>query len=280
MVEEGEREDQAARRVGNRKAAVADTVDEGEVAGFELLARRHGAEGFEVGRLAGGGRGRDAGGTEAVLDADAVIGEGVVALAIVALEPGEIGVGNRDEIVAGCALCRVDFGQPARVERRSIEHRRPVAKGPAEAEGGRAGHNCLDLALGHAQGHDRAGPAFGQSGETGGLPGVGIEEGVAVRTDAVRGRPQPFADRQGLAVFGVAPTAVAGCRLGPAGEIEHLVEQRLQVPARAVHIPPGVKSKPRSPNPSHSVSTHESSASRSVERMTKLAPVFPSRKNG
>lgn len=50
--------------------------------------------------------------------------------------------------------------------------------------------------------------------------------------------------------------------------------------AGAVQIPPGVKSMPASPSASHKVSAQLASAPASTERITKLAPVLPSRKNG
>src|SRR5690606_11283209 len=92
VVEEGEREDHAALPVHRDEAAVANGRDDTEQRGLELLAAA------EPGPERADRRTLGRGGDDAVLVAQAVIGEGVVALAVVALDRLEVGVGDRDEV--------------------------------------------------------------------------------------------------------------------------------------------------------------------------------------
>src|SRR5690606_34591263 len=135
-----------ARLVDHREAALADAGDEAEEAGFELLLRAERAERLKVRRLArAAGGGGHVGRAEAVLDADAIVGERVVAMTVVALEPGEIGVGAEAQVLARRA--RAGIVEPPRIGTAAgVELRRAVAEPAHAAEQRRTGDDRLDLA--------------------------------------------------------------------------------------------------------------------------------------
>lgn len=88
-----------------------------------------------------------------------------------------------------------------------------------------------------------------------------------------------------VAFLKVPPLQLIGCNGHPgladhriiAGAIANALAPALGARAQ---IPPGVKSNPAAPSASHKLSMQLRSAPSSVERMTKLAPTLPSRKNG
>src|SRR5580700_283025 len=180
MIEEGEGEDDAALAVHGDEAAVANAAHDALEALLELLLAAH-----AIGRRGVLGAGRD----HTVLMAQTIVGERIVALAVIGSHASEVVVGGTDQIRAAHPLGRRDHLSKDRV-RRTVRLDRLAGRwktwgrrrrGSAELHVGtnRKLLDLGDLALTNLQAQDEAdGGRFGRSlrrGAAGDLHGA--EEG-------------------------------------------------------------------------------------------------------
>src|SRR5690606_34793334 len=112
VVEEAEREDVAALAVDGDEAAIANPRDDAPKRLLELLLAAHDAR--LAGLLIGSRHVRR---LDAVLVTLAVVGERIVALAVVALQAVEVVVGRDDELVARHPLALGNFLEEDRMRR-------------------------------------------------------------------------------------------------------------------------------------------------------------------
>src|SRR5690606_282749 len=227
-VGEGEGEHHPAWLVCHREGPLAEAGDVAEASGLEFLLRARRTARVDGRRLARADGGGHVGRAEAVLDADAIVGERVVAMAVVALEPGEIGVGDAAQVLARRA--RAGIVEPPRIGTAArVELRRAVAEPADAAEQRRTGDDRLDLADPLAlrldpQREDRARASFGDRDESSGLAGRLVAKRMPVGTDRIGRRPEPLADGKFDAVFRVPGAGKRG-RLARGQGGKHVVDQ-------------------------------------------------------
>lgn len=202
MVEEHHREDEPALGVGDGETAVTDVLDVAEVAGAHLLADaelqplvqrelRREAHALGVQRR-----------LEPVLESDALVGGGDQ-VGVVARHPVQVTVRGGDQVCPGASPRRIDDVVDVRA---GFEQGLGEGGAPEERAPGHQGLDLADRAVAvglqpDAEQRVLAGLADHAPAGQLALAGVRHHHG-APRGHSGRGRPEPLAERQLLAVLG------------------------------------------------------------------------------
>src|SRR5258706_995982 len=206
VVEERERERESTLGVEQHEPAIANPRDVVEHAALELLAAPDHVSvrpAVSARAHACGVAGRDL----AVLEPCAVVGDGVGALAIVALDAGEVGVRDAHELDARQAVGERDRIRP-RVARRPdlVDALGRLAVADHER------FDLADLSIRDAQtrDQDRRRIGFADRAHEHGLATFDVGELQRVAARARDGVPQALTERESLAVFGEPRVACNG----------------------------------------------------------------------